>query len=70
MSNFYDTDGFDEPMDVSANNRKFQTSIVIKQDQGKSGILFLLEESEAAQAAQTSSQGPTISPSAPTGGYQ
>lgn len=69
MSEFYDTEGFDESMDVSARNRKFQTSIIIKQDQQKSGILSFLEEAEETVGTPPTSQGPTIKPSAPQGGY-
>ena len=69
MSEFYDTDGFDQPIDISARNRKFQTSIVIKQDQQKSGILSFLEETEETSGTAPTSQGPRIRPSAPQGGY-
>ena len=69
MSQFYDTSGFDEPIDISSNTRKFQTSIIIKQDQQKSGILSFLEESEEATGTPPTSQAPTIKPSAPAGGY-
>ena len=44
VQNIYIDTGFDKSIDVSANTRKFQTSVVIKQDTGKSGILTYLQE--------------------------
>ena len=43
---FYDNDMGDQSLDVSASKRKFQTSIIIKQDTNKSGILSFLENIE------------------------
>lgn len=43
---FYDNDMGDPTLDVSATTRKFQTSMVIKQDSEKSGILSFLENIE------------------------
>lgn len=42
IDNFYESDGFDQSMDVSASTRKFQQSIIVKQDPNKSGILSFL----------------------------
>ena len=44
--NYYDNDGFDQSMDVSASTRKFQQSIIVKQDPNKSGILSFLSQAE------------------------
>lgn len=44
VQNIYTSAGFDQNMDVSASTRKFQTSVVVKQDAGKSGILSYLQE--------------------------
>ncbi len=59
----YTTELGEQSIDVSASKRKFQTSIILKQDKNKSGILSFLEKvrqeqdlpnNESAQlAAQT-----------------
>ena len=46
MESLYDTEGFDATMDVSASTRKFQQSIIVKQDPNKSGILAFLSVAE------------------------
>ena len=56
--NFYDSDGFDQSMDVSASTRKFQQSIIVKQDPNKSGILSFLSQAEQETQAQPQ-QSPT-----------
>ena len=67
MQDFYEIEGFDDSLDVSAANRKFQTSIVVKQDPSKSGILNFLSEAEQATVSQpTTTQPSTIRVS---GGY-
>ena len=64
MSEYYDREGFDESIDVSASNRKFQTSIIVKQDPGKSGILAFLSSVEESRPSQPTSTPPqTIRPS-------
>jgi len=47
MSTAYITDMGDQSIDVSASTRKFQASIIVKQDPNKSGILSFLSEVEA-----------------------
>ena len=58
MREFYDTEGFEETMDVSASTRKFQTSIIVIQDPNKSGIVSFLspppESSNQSQNTTTS----------------
>lgn len=44
VQNYFDTDVGSQTIDVSAGTRKFQTSIIVKQDEGKSGILSFLEK--------------------------
>ncbi len=46
VEKFYDNEMGDQSLDVSASTRKFQTSIIIKQDLAKSGILSILEKIE------------------------
>ena len=48
----YDTDMGDQSIDVSASTRKFQNSIVIKQDEEKSGILGFLQKAESENPDQ------------------
>jgi len=50
--NFYESDGFDQNMDVSASTRKFQQSIIVKQDPNKSGVLSFLSKVEPASTRQ------------------
>lgn len=45
-TDFFDNDGFDQSLDVSASTRKFQSSVVVKQDSDKSGILSFLTKVE------------------------
>lgn len=67
MSNFYEDTGFSGGMDTSASMRKFQVSLIIKQDQSRYGLLSLLSKTEISQPSQTS--GGNITPSRQTGGY-
>ena len=70
MQDFYDTEGFEELTNVSINNRMFQSSIVIKQDPNKSGILSFFFNVEDQQTSQSESQqGSSIRPSDSSGGY-
>ena len=70
IANLYDTEMGDQSLDVSAVNRKFQTSIIIKQDASKSGILSILQKVEEQSTPMPTSQpSTTVTPSAPEGGY-
>ena len=61
---YYDTNVPDESIDVSASNRKFQTSIIIKQDAKKSGVLsFLTESQEQSSSIPTRPASQTVRPS-------
>ncbi len=44
--NIFDRDVGEQPIDISASNRKFQQSIIVKQDPNKSGILSFLKTAE------------------------
>ena len=44
VQDYFDTDMGDQTIDVSASTRKFQTSVIIKQDPNKAGILSFLEQ--------------------------
>ncbi len=64
VQNFFDTEVGSQTIDVSASTRKFQTSIIVKQDEGKSGILsFLQKVEEATPQAPTQTQPQTMRPS-------
>ena len=54
VQDYFDSSVGTQTIDVSASTRKFQTSIIVKQDQNKSGILSFLEIVE-----QSIPQGPT-----------
>ena len=70
MSLEYVTDMGDQTIDVSANTRKFQTSLVIKQDLNKSGILSVLRKVEQDSPPPLTRDEPvTLTPSAPSSGY-
>ena len=70
VQNFFQRDGFDQNMDVSASTRKFQQSIIIKQDPNKSGVLsFLSEAQEQTEQVPQRQSAQTVRPSAPDGGY-
>ena len=69
IQTYFDTDVGAQTIDVSASTRKFQTSIIVKQDEGKSGILsFLQKVEEATPQAPTQTQPQTMRPST-QGGY-
>ena len=69
VQNFFDTEVGSQTIDVSASTRKFQTSIIVKQDEGKSGILsFLQKVEEATPKPPTRTAQQTIRPST-QGGY-
>jgi|TARA_R110000851_G_scaffold110827_1_gene233755 hypothetical protein len=44
VQDYFDTDMGEQTIDVSASTHKFQTSIVVKQDPNKGGILTFLEK--------------------------
>ena len=44
VQDYFDPDMGDQTIDVSASTRKFQTSVIIKQDPNKAGILSFLEQ--------------------------
>lgn len=70
IDNFYESGGFDETMNVSASSRKFQQSIIVKQDPNKSGILSFLKEAEEETTQQPQRRAPqTQRPSRRQGGY-
>jgi hypothetical protein len=61
MSNpqdLYETDMGSQSIDVSASERKFQTSIIIKQDANKSGIISFLKKVEQETPLSPTSQSP------------
>lgn len=61
---YYDTNIPDETIDVSASKRKFQTSVIVKQDPRKSGILsFLQEVEEESPPPPTRPAAQTVRPS-------
>ena len=48
IQDFFVSEGFSEGLNVSSTTRKFQTSVILKQDPTKSGILkFLVEYEES-----------------------
>ena len=47
---YYDTNIPDQTIDVSASQRKFQSSIIVTQDPQKNGILSFLEKVEETTA--------------------
>ncbi len=56
IQDYFDTNVGTQTFDVSANTRKFQTSVIVKQDKNKGGILSFLqkvEESSPATPTQT-----------------
>jgi hypothetical protein len=46
VQKYIDADMGEQTMDVSASTRKFQTSIIVKQDPNKAGVLTFLQEFE------------------------
>ncbi len=72
MSNLYDENMGDQTLNVSSTQRMFQSSIVVKQDAEKSGILSFLQEVEKSMAAPPQRQSPqTMRPTTsggPSGG--
>jgi len=69
IQDYFDTNVGTQMIDVSASTRKFQTSIVVKQDKNKSGILSFLEAVQETVPQAPRRQSPqTIRPSS-QGGY-
>jgi len=67
--NQYDTDFDNQLIDVSASTRKFQTSVIVKQDPNKSGILSFLESVETEVPAPPTRQAPQTMRPRSQGGY-
>jgi len=66
----YDMNFTNQEVDISASTRKFQTSVIIKQDASKSGILSFLESVEEEVPAPPTRQAPqTMRPRRQQGGY-
>ena len=60
---FYDNEMGVQTIDVSAATRKFQNSIIVKQDPEKSGFLsFLKQVEEERESLPTRSSTPTMTP--------
>jgi len=69
IQDYYETNVPDQTIDVSSDNRKFQTSIIIKQDPQKAGVLSYLTQAEQAQPQRPTRSAPqTMRPSG-GGGY-
>ena len=67
---YYDTNIPDQTIDVSASQRKFQSSIIVTQDTQKSGILSFLEKVEETTTPPPTRTTPqTVRPTRRTGGY-
>ena len=61
---YYDTNVPNNNINVSSTNREFQTSIIIKQDPRKSGILSFLRDLEEVETPLPTRPSPqTIRPS-------
>jgi len=56
IQDYFETNVGTQNIDVSASTRKFQTSVIVKQDANKSGILSFLQKVE-----QSNPQTPTRS---------
>jgi len=69
IESLYDTNMGDQTLDVSASTRKFQTSIVIKQDLNKSGLLSLLQKVEQETSPPPTTQAPQTVRPRQQGGY-
>ena len=63
----YETEGFEGSVDPSSETRKFQVSVIIKQDTNRSGVLSFLEQvEESSVALPTSSPSQTTRPTTST----
>ena len=51
VQNYFETNVGTQNIDVSASTRKFQASLIIKQDRNKSGILSFLKKVEQSNPA-------------------
>ena len=67
MNEFEETDVGDQTINVAAADRKFQTSVIVKQDPNKSGILSFLRKVE--QQTQGQPQTGTSTSQSNSGGY-
>jgi hypothetical protein len=69
IQDYYETNVPDQTIDVSSDNRRFQTSIIIKQDPQKAGVLSFLSQVEQTQPQRPTQSAPqTMRPSG-GGGY-
>jgi hypothetical protein len=50
--NFFDDDTGDQSLNIAASTRKFQQSIIVKQDPNKSGILSFLAKTNQQPGGQ------------------
>jgi hypothetical protein len=46
IQDYFDNEGYEQELSIEASKRKFQTSIILKQDPQKSGVLSFLEKVE------------------------
>ena len=64
IQNYFDTDVGPQAVDVSASTHKFQTSVIVKQDENKSGVLSFLQKAEdSSPQVPTQTQPQTMRPS-------
>ncbi len=59
--NYFENNVGTQTIDVSATTRKFQTSVIVEQDENKSGILSFLQKAEdSSPQVPTQTQPQTI----------
>tara|TARA_B100000424_G_C22912972_1_gene485741 strand:+ start:515 stop:733 length:219 start_codon:yes stop_codon:yes gene_type:complete len=58
IDNFFVSEGFSEGLNVSSTTRKFQTSVVVRQDPNKSGILSFLAKIQDTSDTSNQSSSP------------
>ena len=63
LDQIYEVEISEQTIDLSSSNRVFQTSIIIKQDQNKSGILSFLSKQNNEEAEVPQQRGQTFRPS-------
>jgi len=69
IQDYFTTEVGTQTIDVSASTRKFQTSIVVKQDESKSGILSFLEKVEKSNPQTPTRTAPQTMRPSTQGGY-
>lgn len=57
MTDYYDDEVGQPQINVSASTRKFQQSIIVKQDLNKSGILYFVKSLDKGSSEQTNGEG-------------